>query len=328
MRYLSKEEIQSVFPMRDAIDAVKEAFALTVQGKIEIPLRTVISAPRAEGNFLFMPAYCAELEAAAVKNVNIFPHNAEQGLPTAPAQVLLLDGETGIVQAMLDGTYVTQLRTGAATGAAFELLAKKECKIGALIGTGSQAVCQLEAMLCARSLEEVRVYSRNVASCQRFAEQMQRELADYGAKIIAAASSDEAIRDADLIVTVTPSTTPVFDARLVKAGATISCVGSYQHHMQELDPVALERASKLYFDSTEAVLSEAGDITIPLKEGRITEQDFTGELGAVVLGDCVGRADEQEIIIFKSVGIAAQDLVSAKRIFDQAEAKGIGTVFA
>ena len=324
MLLLSKKDIQQVFTMKDAIEADKIAFKTIVQEKADIPLRTVISAPKYDANFLFMPAYAPELDVASFKNVNIFPKNAQQNLPTAPAQVLLIDGKTGITKAILDGTYVTQLRTGAASGTAFEVLGKKECKIGALIGTGGQAACQLEAMLVARNLEEVRVYSRNQERTEQFVKEMQEELKSYGAKIVAAASSDEAIDNADLIITVTPSTVPVFDGSKVKPGATISCVGAYQHHMQELDPVALTRASKIYFDSKEAVLSEAGDITIPLKEGIITEDDFTGDIGEVLVGKLVGRENDEEIIVFESVGVAIQDLVTAKMIYDKALEKGVG----
>ena len=136
MLLLSREDIKKVFTMRDAIEADKEAFRLVVEGKCDSPLRTNIQAPKYDGCFLFMPAYVEEMDTAAVKIVNIFPHNIDQGKPSSPAQVLLIDGKTGIVTAVLDGTYVTQIRTGAASGAAFDVLAKKDCRIGALIGTG------------------------------------------------------------------------------------------------------------------------------------------------------------------------------------------------
>ena len=265
MLLLSKEDIKKVFTMKDAIEADKQAFQLVVEGKCESPLRINIQAPKQDGCFLFMPAYVEEMEIASLKNVNIFPHNIDNGLPSAPAQVLLIDGKTGVVISVLDGTYVTQLRTGAASGAAFDILAKKECKIGALIGTGGQAAAQLEAMMTARKLEEVRVYDMNLERTKEFAERMREELKSYGTKIVVAETSDAAIDNADLIVTVTPSSKPVFDGTKVKEGATISCVGAYQHHMQEMDPAILPRASKIYFDSEEAVLSESGDILISLE---------------------------------------------------------------
>lgn len=324
MLLLSREDIQKVFTIKDAIEADKYAFTLVVDGKCEAPLRTNIQAPKYEGCFLFMPAYVEEMDTASLKIINIFPHNIDNGKPSSPAQVLLIDGTTGIVTAVLDGTYVTQLRTGAASGAAFDVLAKKDCQIGALIGTGGQAATQIEAMLAARDLKEVRVFDLNAERTKAFAEKMQKKLNSYGTKIIPVSTSDEAVDNADLLITVTPSSEPVFDASKIKAGATISCVGAYQPHMQEMDPEILTRASKLYFDSKEAVLSESGDILIPLEDGTITEDDFTGDLGQVIKGELTGRENDEEIIVFETVGVATQDLVAARRIYDKAVEAGVG----
>ena len=325
MLLLSRNDIQKVFTMKDAIEADKLAFQLVVEGKCDAPLRTNIQAPKYDGCLLFMPAYAESMDAASLKIINIFPHNIDHGLPSSPAQVLLIDGKTGLVSSVMDGTYVTQLRTGAASGAAFDILAKKDCHVGALIGTGGQAATQLEAMLVARDLKEVRVFDLNYERTSAFAEEMQQRLSSYGTSIIAVKNSDEAIDNADLIITVTPSSTPVFDGTKVKNGATISCVGAYQHHMQELDPRALIRASKIYFDSEDAVLSESGDILLPLEQGIISKEDFTGDLGDVILGKLTGRENDDEIIIFETVGVATQDLVTAKWIYDRAQAAGVGT---
>ena len=327
MLLLSREDIDKVFTMRDAIDAVKTAFELMCEGKCAAPLRTNIQVPDYDASILAMPAYIAEMEAMSIKVISLFPHNIEKGLPSSPAQVMLFDGTTGLVNAMMDGTYVTQLRTGAASGAAFELLAKKDCAVGALIGTGGQAEKQLEAMLVSKGPKEVRVFDMDRDRAAAFAERMQKKLGKYGTRITAAASSKEAVTGADLLITVTPSHKPVFDAADVKPGATISCVGAYQPFMQEMDPQILVRASKLYFDNREAVLSESGDILKPLEEGLITEADFTGDLGEVSLGKIVGRENDEEIIVFETVGVAAQDLVTAKTIFDRASTKGIGAVW-
>ena len=325
MLLLSKGDIQKVFTMKEAVEADKEAFRIFSEGKSVVPLRTNISAPKHDGAFLFMPSYVEEMECSAIKIVNVFPKNIDKGLPTTPAQVLLIDGTTGVVASVLDGTYVTQLRTGAASGAAFDVLARKDAKKGALIGTGGQAATQLEAMMAVRDLSEVKVYDLNAERLNAFVEQMNKELAAYGTKVIAAESSDDAIEDADLVVTVTPSSRPVFDGTKVKKGATVSCVGSYQPHMQEMDPAILTRASKIYFDSVDAVLSEAGDILIPLEDGTITKDDFTGDLGDVLLGKVTARENDEEIIVFKTVGFGTQDLVTAKKIYDKALAQGVGT---
>ncbi len=325
MLLLSRQDIKKVFSILDAVEADKEAFTLVADGKCDMPLRTNIPAPKYDGCFLFMPAYAEELNTAALKTVNIFPHNIDNGLPSSPAQVLLIDGKTGIVTAILDGTYVTQLRTGASSGAAFDVLAKKNCRIGALIGTGGQAATQLEAMIAVRKLEEVRVYDLNYERTVSFARQMQEELQSYGTRITPVPSSDEAIGDADLLITVTPSSKPVFDGTKIKKGCTISCVGAYQHHMQEMDPAVLPRASKIYFDSREAVLSESGDILIPLEKGIITEDDFTGDIGNVIKGELTGRENDDEIIVYETVGVGAQDLVTAKIIYEKAVKAGVGT---
>ena len=201
-----------------------------------------------------------------------------------------------------------------------------------------------EVWMCSRDPERIktasekidRIYGRvhwaaldvrDMDRLQAFADRMREELSPYGANIIAVPTADEAICDADLIVTLTPSSTPVFNGTKVKPGATVSCVGSYQPHMQEVDPVLLQRASKIYFDSCSAVLAEAGDIIIPLQEGLITEAAFTGELGQVVLGNLTGRENDEEIIVFETVGVAIQDLVAAKCILDKAVAANGGVLW-
>lgn len=228
-----------------------------------------------------------------------------------------MNTETGAVDGIVDGSYVTQLRTGAASGIAFELLAKKECAIGAVIGTGGQAATQLEAMIVARDLQEVRVSDLDFDRAQQFVSTMKKSLSKYETEIIAVKTSEEAIDDADLIIAVTPSKKPVFDGTKVKAGATVSGVGSYQPDMQEIPSELLQRASKIYFDSEEAVLTEAGDLLIPLAKKEITKEKFIGDIGQVINGKIIGREDDEEIIFFKTVGIAAQDLMTAKSIFDK-----------
>lgn len=327
MLLLSKEDIRAVFTMKEAIEADKKAYALFSEGKSVTPLRTNIPAGKTEGSFLFMPAYVEEMECAALKTVSVFPDNAKKGLPTTPAQVFLLDGKTGIICAMLDGTCVTQIRTGAASGAAFDLLAKKRCRKGALIGTGGQAKAQLEAMMNARSLEVIQIAGRNFEHTKAFAEEVREAFGGYGIRLEAVRTADEAAADADLIITVTTAEEPVFDGSLVKKGATVSAVGSYLPQMQELPPVLLKRASRIYFDSRDAVLAESGDILKPLADGTVSEADFTGDLGDVILGRVNGRQDDEEIIVFKSVGMGIQDLVTAKHIYEKAKDKGIGTVW-
>ena len=243
MLLLSKKDIESVVSMQEIIDADIQAFKMVSEKSADIPLRTRIPAPKEDGNFLFMPAYAEQMDAAALKVVNIFPHNREKNMDTAPAQILYIDGETGYITAMLDGNFVTQLRTGAASGAAFQLLARKDAEVGALFGTGSQAEQQLSAMLTACDLKEVRIFSRNQERRDAFAASMQEKFQSSGVNIVSAQSSDEAVEDADVIITVTSSPVPVFDGSKVKSGCMISCIGTYEPEKHELDPAVLPRAS-------------------------------------------------------------------------------------
>lgn len=324
MLILTAEDIKRVFTMRDAIEADKEAFRLYSTNKAEVPLRTNMNIPKYKGTSLFMPGYVEELDTAGIKIVSVFPENPKLGKPAVPAQMILLDGKTGEISAIMDGTYLTQLRTGASAGAATDILAKQDSKIGALIGTGGQALCQLEALLSARNLKVVKVYSRNIEKVKAFVEEAKEKLGHYGTEIIGVDSSDEAIENADVITVVTTATSPVFDGEKVKKGAHINGVGSYMKHMQEIDEYIISKADKIYLDSKEAVLSEAGDFIIPIQKGIITEDIITGELGQVISKTIEGRQSENEITLFKSVGIAVQDVVTAYRIYEKALKNKVG----
>ena len=323
MLLLSREDIRKVVDMKEIIDVTEKAFEMVAEDTVDIPLRTKIPAPK--GEFLFMPAYAESMNAAAVKVINIFPQNIDKGLVSAPAQVMLCDGDTGYIIALLDGNTVTQYRTGASSGVAFKNLAKKDARIGGMIGTGGQAATQLEAMICACDLEEVRIYDLNRERLVAFVERMQEELAAYGTKFVAAESADDATVDADVFITVTPSAKPVFDGNKIKPGCTISCVGTYEPHKHEMDPAVLPRTSKIYCDSVSAALAETGDLLIPIADGLISEDDITGNIGDVALGKLVGRENDDEIIVYETVGVAAQDLCAAKCIYDRAVAMGVGT---
>ena len=322
MLLLSREDIKSVFTMSDAIAADKECYRMFSEGKFDVPLRAVINGSK--GNFLFMPAYSEEMGAAGLKIVNIMPGNPEKGLPASIGQVLLIDGETGEVKALMDGTYVTALRTAAASGAAFDLFGRKDAGIGAMIGTGSQAMCQLEAMLSSRDLKEVRISARNYEKTKAFAAEAKKVFGSYDTEIIAYEDTNAAVDGADLVTLVTVSGTPVCSADHFKPGCTISAVGAYTYDMQELDPAVFEKCGKLYFDSVDAVLSESGDILRPLDEGTLSKDQFTGDIGEYLLGRIPGRESDDEIIVFENVGIGALDLMTASRVFEKAVAAGVG----
>lgn len=311
--------------MKDAIEADKRAFELYSRGKTNVPLRTNIDIPKAGGQSLFMPAYVDEIDSVGVKIISVFPGNIKKGIPSVPATMVLLDGTTGEVCALINGTYLTQMRTGAAAGAATDILARKDAKIGALFGTGGQAATQLEAMLAVRNLECVRVFDIDPDRASTFASAMQKQLAEYNAEIVAESSADRTVDGADIITTVTTSRKPVFDGRLVKRGAHINGVGSYTPEMQEIDEYIVKKADRVFVESKDAALSEAGDLIIPINKGILGKDRITGELGEVILGKIAGRENDEQITIFKTVGIAVQDVVTAAAIYRRAVSAGVGT---
>lgn len=310
--------------MEDAIEAVKEAFIVHSEGSVKVPLRINIRSDKYNGNMLFMPAYCEKKDAASLKIVSVYPDNKEKNLPSTPAQVLLIDPTTGIVLSIMDGTYITALRTGAASGAAFSVLAKSECKTGALIGTGTQAAMQLEAMIVSKNPKLVKVYSRNKDRLNNFVKNMSTKFKSKAVELVACESADAAVKDADILITATNSDRPLFSVESCKPGLTISAVGSFTRQMQELDTTVLKKASKIYYDDKEAMLEEAGEIIKALENRDIDEKKFSGSLGEALAGKIKLRENDEEIIVFKSVGLGTQDLVTAKQVYDNAIFKNIG----
>lgn len=324
MLLLTRNDIKKVISMKEAIEADKEASKIYSSGSALVPLRVNIDIPKYQGQTLFMPGYARDLDVTGVKIVSVFPQNINKGLPSVPAQMLLIDGETGQVTCMMDGTYLTQLRTGAIAGAASDILANKNAEKMALCGTGGQAPTQLEAVLAVRKIKTVKVFDINKERAKSFAAEMQERFKEYGAEITAAETIEEALNDADIITTVTTTKTPVILGNLVKKGAHINGIGSYTPDMQELDLDLIKKCNKLYVDTRNGVLSESGDLIIPINKGIISENDVDGELGEVILGSVKGRESEDEITVFKSVGSAILDVVTAYKIYEKAKKMNIG----
>jgi ornithine cyclodeaminase len=296
MLILSKADMTKVFTMHDAIEASKIALSLYADKKSVVPLRVNIDIAKEDAVSLFMPAYVSELDSIGIKTVTVFPKNSDAGLPTIAAKMLLMNGKTGEFSALLDATYLTQLRTGALQGAAIDILARTDAKIAVLFGTGGQAMMQLEAMLTVRELEKVFVIGTNFQRTLAFVAKMQKEFSRFETEIIAVEQGNEVIALADIITVATTSITPVFDGTLVKKGAHINGIGAYTPVMQELPETIIQLADKIFFDTSEGVLAEAGDIIIPLNNGSVKVEDFHGDLGQVILGAVKGR----DIIFIKN----------------------------
>lgn len=316
MIYLSKEDIKKVFSMREAIDADKEALGLYSQGKTNIPLRTNIDIPEYNGQSLYMPGYVGgEQPALGMKIVSVYPDNINKKLPSVPATMVVLDPETGIVNAILDGTYLTQLRTGAVQGLATELLSNKDSKTALLIGTGGQGMSQLEAMLTVRSLEKVYIFDLDKTRSEEFCNQAAENFGEiFNTKFESIADVNDVLPIVDIITSVTTSRRATFDGSLVKDGVHINGVGAYTPEMCEIPETALKRASNIYFDTMNGVLAEAGDIIQPLDKGIISKNDISGELGQLINGNIQGRTSESDITVFKTVGTAVLDAIVADRI--------------
>ena len=313
--------------MQDAVQADKDALSIYSAGKSVVPLRVNLDVPEHGGQSLYMPGYAAEANALGVKIVSVYPGNIEKGLTSVPATMVLVNNETGEVCCIMDGSCLTRMRTGAVSGAATDVLARKDASIFALFGTGGQAESQLEAVLTVRPIELVRVFDVNGERAQAFAQRMSEAFSEkFNVRIVAAVSAEEAVRDADVITCVTTSTKPVFDGRLVKKGAHINGVGAYTPDMQEIDEYVIVHADKVYVDTRNGVLNEAGDLIKPIQKGVFSADRVTGELGEVLLGKVPGRESEDEITVFKTTGTAVLDVVTARRIYECALQKGIGTI--
>ena len=324
---LNEADMRHVLSMKDAVQADKDALKLYSEGKSNIPLRANLDVPEQEGQSLYMYGYAAPAHALGVKIVSVYPKNIEKGLNSVPATMVLVNSETGEVCSIMDGTYLTRIRTGAVSGAATDVLARKDSKVFALFGTGGQAETQLEAVLTVRNIELVKVFDISHERAQRFAERMsERFVKEFDVKIIAASTADEAIADADIITAVTTSKKAVFDGKLVKKGAHINGVGSYTPEMAEIDEYIVVNADKVYVDTRDGAINESGDLIQPIKRGVFSADKVTGELGEIFSGKAPARQSEEEITFFETTGTAVMDIVTAQRIYECAVSKGIGSV--
>ncbi|MFT8823803.1 ornithine cyclodeaminase family protein [Liquorilactobacillus satsumensis] len=330
MRYLTANDIKKVFSMKDAIEASKEALSLYSTGKADIPLRTNIDIPEHDGQSLYMPGYVSGSQSAlGIKIVSVFPRNSIRGLPNVPATMVTLNAETGVVNAILDGTFLTQLRTGAIQGLATELLSLQNSKQALLIGTGGQAMFQLEAMLTVRHLQKVFIFDVDSSKAQAFTEKATDIFQKvFSSEFISVNNPNDVLKNVDIITSVTTSRQPTFDGNLIKRGTHVNGIGAYTPKMCELPLGLLQKADCIIFDTMDGVLAEAGDIIQPIRRGKLSKDKFTGELGKLINKKITGRSNNDQITVFKSVGTAALDVIVADRIVRAAQKKNIGTLLS
>ena len=318
---LSRDDVTRVLEMPDCMDVVEKAFAELASGTAVLPLRIPITPP--DGLSLYMPAYLKELGALACKVVTVYKNNpTKHNLPTVIGKVLLQDPETGDVICIMDGGYLTAVRTGAASGVATKYLAKEDIgQTAGIFGAGVQAKMQLWAVAVARKLSKALVYDISDKAVNSFISEMSAKL---NLEIKKADSPDGLLAEADIICTATSSATPIFDGNKVRPGTHINGIGSHTPNARELD-TAIVKKSKFIADSYEACLKEAGDIMIPIDEGALDRSHMFAELGEVVTGKKPARESNDEITLFKSNGLAIQDVATAKLVYDKAKEAGAGT---
>ena len=324
MLILSASDIRNALPMKEAIEAMKQAFAALSAGKADVPLRSRVSVLPYEGLCLFMPAFVnAEgSQALAIKAVSVYNRNPQQGLPLIHAAVLVFEAHTGEPVALLEGTTLTSIRTGAAGGAAIDLLARPDSRNLAIFGAGVQGRTQLEAACSVRNIKKVRIYDSDSTRAQTMVQDC-KELKNIPDDMKIADTPQAAVEEADIICTATTSTKPVFADGDVKPGVHITAVGSYTPEMQEVPGETVKRA-RVVVDSRSASLIESGDLIQPIKAGLFTDEHVYAEIGEIVLGRKTGRQSADEITYFKSVGIAVQDAVAAQLAMENARKWGLG----
>ena len=320
-RLLTEQQVQSLLPMADLVAAMEAALARFSAGEVLQPVRTVLTVGPTRAYFGLMPAYVPNPESLGAKLVTVFSGNLAKQLPSHLATILLLDPETGSLQALMDGRYITEARTAAVSAVSARFLAKPDASTLAILGTGVQARSHLEAYAEVRGLKDVRVWSPKERSRERFVSDMSGHVA---APIRAMATAEQAVRGADLIVLVTSSATPVIESAWVGPGAHVVSVGACRPDQREMDPALVARA-RLYVDSRAAALVESGDVVMGISEGRFTVSHVQGELGEVVLGRVQGRTADDQITVFKSLGMAVEDVVAADLVLRRAAETGAGT---
>jgi ornithine cyclodeaminase len=320
---LAERDVRAVLPMADLIHAMEDALAAYSRGEVTQPVRTVLEVGPDRAYFGLMPASLDRPPAVGAKLVTVYAKNHDRGLPSHLATIVLLDHETGAIAALLDGRYITEARTAAVSAVSLKLLARSDARTLAILGSGVQARSHLEAIRHVRDLGDVRVWSPSAQNREAYAREMS---VSTGLTVRAAASASEAVRGADLVVLATSSRTPVVQDADIAAGTHIMAVGACRPDQREM-PTALIARARLYVDSLKGALQEAGDVLLPISEKAITHAHIAGELGALAGGGVAGRRTADDVTVFKSLGMAVEDIVAARLAVDRARASGRGQVF-
>jgi len=310
---VNHQEVQQWLPMSECVEAMADVFKMLSRGHAVNPLRNLMWLPDKSGLIGMMPAYLGDSQVMGLKAISVFPGNHATDYDSHQGTVMLFETQNGRLLAMMDAGKITAIRTAAVSGVATRLLARDDAENLAILGSGVQAKTHLEAMQVARKIKRVRVWSCNLSHAQKFADQ---ESTDRNIPITAADTVEEAVRGADIICTVTSATEPILKGAWISPGTHINAVGSSVPFARELDTAAVVK-SKLFVDRRESVLNEAGDFLFPKKEGAIDDVHILAEIGDILLDKIKGRESNEDITLFKSLGLAVEDVAAAHYIYQK-----------
>jgi ornithine cyclodeaminase len=323
---LNGEEVAQLLPMPDCIVVMRDALAALARGEALVPLRSIMRVPGVGGFLGLMPGYISPHEgregALGMKAVSVFPSNAQRGIDTHQGAVLLFEADTGRLSALMDGGAITAIRTAAVSGVATDLLARRDAAELAILGAGVQARTHMDAIAAVRPLRRVRIWSRNPEHAAALASELRPR---FKFPIEAVASGEAAVREADIVATVTASPEPILQRAWLKEGVHINAVGSSIPTTREIDTATMA-AARLFVDRRESALAEAGDLLIAMREGAVKGDHVQAELGEVIIGKNPGRRSPAELTLFKSLGLAVEDVASAAYIADRARKTGAGQI--
>jgi ornithine cyclodeaminase len=320
MIVLSQAEVERLLPMDKCIDLMAQTLSALARGDALLPLRTVLLIPDSHDAFAVMPAYLGTPKTIGAKIITVYPGNHGTEFDAHQGAVLLFDSENGSLAAMMDATSVTTIRTAAVSGVATRLLARETASTLAIIGAGVQAHSHLEAMCAVRPIKTLRVFSRTRENAELLAAAARER---FGLDASVAESGQAAVREAEVVCVTTSSREPVLFGDWLSPGAHVNAVGSSVRAAREIDTETVVR-SRLYVDRRESALKEPGDIIIPLEEGDITPDHIVGEIGEILIGKAPARRDVNEITLFKSLGMAIEDLGAANHVLAEARRLGVG----
>lgn len=319
---LDNRQIRELLPMTECIELMADALAALSRGEVFQPLRTIIRPPEARGLLGLMPAFrTGEHGAFGIKAICVFPENPANGKDAHQGAVMLFSRETGEMLALMNASEITAIRTAAVSAVATRLLAREDAQQLAIVGAGVQARTHLTALSSVRSIRHASVACRNIEHAEQLAREVQPQ---FSFPIEPVRTNEEAVRGADLIVTATSSLEPVINKDWISPGAHLNAIGTHSPNSREIDSATMA-AARIFTDRRESALNEAGDYLLAAKEGLVTSESIVGEIGELLIGTKSGRTSATEITLFKSLGLAIEDVATANYLYNKARTESAGT---